>query len=75
MQARSTVLLLFIDNELERTTTWHNPTGSRNFLLREERIFADVFPSVSAKQWPEIATFAWNVSPRLAIQLVRDLAA
>ena len=70
-QTRSTVLLLLIDNEAERITTWHNPLQQPRLALPDERAFSDIFGSIATRQWPEIAQFAWGVSPKLAIQLVR----
>ncbi|ORX46095.1 hypothetical protein DM01DRAFT_1339741 [Hesseltinella vesiculosa] len=63
------LLLLFLESELTRLSVWCNPLNSTGhglpplFTGHVERSF------VTEDAWKEIVRFAWDVSPRLAIQM------
>ncbi|KAI8067784.1 hypothetical protein BC940DRAFT_340507 [Gongronella butleri] len=63
------LLMLFLESELTRLSVWCNPLNSTGhglpplFTGHVERSF------VTEDSWKEIIRFAWDVSPRLAIQM------
>ncbi|KAI8369570.1 uncharacterized protein BYT42DRAFT_503440 [Radiomyces spectabilis] len=68
-QQAKKLLLLFLDSELSRLSVWCNPLNAvgpgypSNFAGNTEKTFA------TDESWKDIVRFAWEMSPRLAVQM------
>ena len=57
-------------NFIDSLITWHNPLETPELRVPdEEKIAAWRANALTEKQWRENATFAWEISPTLAVGL------
>ncbi|XP_013387820.1 phosphatidylinositol 4-kinase alpha-like [Lingula anatina] len=63
-------ILSLLANEAERLITWHNPLQQQDlFVPDEDKIAAWRNTQVTEKQYKEMANWAWEISPALAVML------
>ncbi|XP_078675528.1 phosphatidylinositol 4-kinase alpha-like isoform X1 [Branchiostoma floridae x Branchiostoma belcheri] len=67
---RRGLLLSLVGNEIERLTTWYNPLGlSELSFVGQDTITAWQSQPMSDRAWRDTVQMAWDISPRLALQL------
>ncbi|KAK7505986.1 hypothetical protein BaRGS_00002708 [Batillaria attramentaria] len=64
------LILSLLANCIDSLITWHNPLENPEYRVPDEdKIAAWRANPMTEKQWREIAAFAWDISPTLAVGL------
>eukprot|EP01105_Mastigella_eilhardi_P017661 TRINITY_DN4067_c0_g1_i1.p1 TRINITY_DN4067_c0_g1~~TRINITY_DN4067_c0_g1_i1.p1 ORF type:complete len:1163 (-),score=352.24 TRINITY_DN4067_c0_g1_i1:383-3871(-) len=72
LRLQSRLLVVLVGNEIQRITAWNNPLNRISLQIPDEGIFSfSRLSSAFTNRWTEHVNTAWQVSPRLAVQLLQ----